>query len=138
MPPKPVIEHLIRRATVPWRAVEDHLTECGKNAADFPSITYDQFARKLRQQGQQRAAMSTCMTCWNAADRWKTWAVDPVDAVRREVLGLRDNVELFRRELWAIAALVQAHRDEFDGYLTGLNETTDLASRRRAKRLTGR
>lgn len=134
---KPVIEHVIRRASLPWRPANDQLTECGKSARDYTSITYDVFTRKVRIQGQQRASMSTCMTCWNTATRYQTWAVDPVDAIRREVYGMRGDSDTFRRELWAIAALIDAHRDEFDNYLTGLSQTTDLATRRRAKRLTG-
>lgn len=130
-------EHVIRRSSLPWRPPEDHLTECGRLARDHAAITYDEFTRKLRTQGQQRAAMSTCMTCWNTANRYESWAVDPVDAIRREILGQRGDTDTFRRELRALAALVEAHPDEFTGYLDGLQQTADLAARRLAKRQTG-
>lgn len=137
MPTKPTIEHVIRRTTLPWRSADDQLTECGKSSTDYISITYEDFTRKVRSQGQQRASMSTCMTCWNTATRYEPWSIDPVDAIRREVYGMRGDTETLRHELWAIAALIDAHRTEFDDYLTGLQQTTDLAARRRAKRLTG-
>jgi hypothetical protein len=40
----------------------------------------------------------------------------------------------FSAELEAIAALVMAHRSEFDAYLTGLHDTVKLADHRDAKR----
>lgn len=127
-------EHIIRRATLPWRPPETQLTECGKLADRYPSITFDAFTTKVRGQGQTRAAMSTCMTCWNTATRYQPWAVDPVDALRRELHGMRTDTDALRHELWAIAAIIDAHRDEFDGYLHGLQQTTDLTARRLAKR----
>lgn len=141
MPTKPTIEHVIRRATLPWRPIDDQLTECGKPAADHAAITFDQFIRKVRTEGKSRASMSTCMTCWHTATRYQPWTTDPVDALRREVHGPRANNDTLRHELWAIAALIDVHRHEFDDYLTGLQHTTDLAAhrdaRRRAKRPTG-
>jgi hypothetical protein len=131
---RPDIEHIVRRSTVPWRTADDHLTECGKAVADYPSITYDEYLRKRQAYGQRRTALTTCMTCDDVSTRWKDWATDPLDAIRREVLGMRRNEDSFRKELWAIAALIDTHRDEFDGYLKGLDQTTDLGARRRAKR----
>jgi hypothetical protein len=134
---KPIIEHVTRRASMPWRHADTHLTECGKPVRDHQSITFDDFTRKVRVQGRLRASMSTCMTCWQTATRYQPWNVDPVDAIRREVHGMRGDSDAFRHELWALATLVEAHRAEFDDYITGLRHTTDLASRRRAKRTTG-
>lgn len=37
-------------------------------------------------------------------------------------------------ELEALAALVEAHREEFDGYLAGLAATVKLADRRQLRR----
>lgn len=130
---KPVVEHIVRAASLPWRPADDRLTECGKSSAGYPSITREEFDKKLRLQGQQRAAMSTCMTCWNTATRWKSWAVDPVDAMSRECYGMRGDRDQLRKELWALAELVDRHREEFDGFLHGLEQTADLAARRRAK-----
>lgn len=130
-----VLEHVIRRASLPWRPPATWRTECGKPATEHASISYDDFVFKIRKQGQQRASLSTCMTCWTTASRYQPWSVDPVDALRREVQLGRDPGTL-RHELWAIAALIDAHRDEFDAYLQGLQQTTDLAARRQAKRTT--
>lgn len=135
---KPEVEHIIRAASLPWRPPQQHLTECGRPVAGYPSISLEDFKRKLSVLGKQRCSMTTCITCWNTATRYQPWTVDPVDAIRREVYGMRGDDERFRKELWALAALVVAHRDEFDDYLAGLDKTTDLTRRRRDKRASGR
>lgn len=126
------VEHVIRVASFPWRPPEDQLTECGQVAASHTSLTRDEMRTKVKVQGIQRAALSTCMTCLTVAARSKTWEEDPVAAVRRIVHAGRD--DQFRAELWAIAALIDRHRDEFQGYLDGLAQTTDLTQRRQAKK----
>lgn len=98
MPDRPTLEHVIRRSSLPWRPLEDHLTECGKLATQYPSITYEAFTSKVRTQGQLRSSLSTCMTCWNTADRYQPWAIDPIDALRREILGMRGDTDTLRRE----------------------------------------
>lgn len=45
--------------------------------------------------------------------------------------------ERLRAELQAVAALVDAHREEFDAYLSGLSETVNLTERRNTKRRRG-
>jgi len=132
------LEHVLR-ALSPWRSGAE--TECGHDAAEFAParlITRDQFAAKVKQQGKQRSAMTTCMTCWHTAIRHGDWAHSPSSVLAREVNKAtyrRDGEDepLIERELRAVAALIDAHRDEFDGYLAGLGETTSLAERRRMR-----
>lgn len=88
----------------------------------------------IRKHGQQRAAFLLCMTCVNTSDRYRDWQQSPTDVVAREGSSRwRAELTQMDRELFAIAALVCAHRDEFDGYLADLAETTSLRDRRTAK-----
>lgn len=122
----------VRRTDLPWRIATT--TECGKPVVDVASvISRAELVAKVKQDGIQRAAYSTCMTCLETARRWPDWNADPVEAVARDFYGGRRDPRL-RDELRAIAALVDAHRDEFDDYLTGLGETVDLLAARRARR----
>lgn len=139
---KTPMEHVLR-SPLPWRADEEAKTECGKLAIDVAkSITFDDLVRKVKDQGQQRAAMSTCMTCMGRADfrRLQDWDSCPGSLLYRESQHEPGHAwnpvhedSLLDRELRAIAALVEAHRDEFDGYINGLQSTVSLAERRRAK-----
>lgn len=125
------LDHIIRPA-LPWR--DDRLTECGRPMEDVPHvITRDGFALKYRTQGQQRSALTTCMTCWTTARRWPTWDADPVEVMRRELAVYAEDRDQVGRELRAVAALIGAHRDEFAGLLAGLAQVGDLAARRQAK-----
>lgn len=127
---KEPVEHVIR-AALPWRA--DEYTECGRPLNDITkAITRDELRKRVADLGKTRAAMLTCITCAQAAARHRIWEEDPVDAIRREVWG--QEVERFGDELRALAALVAAHPDEFDGYLTGLAATSSLSAAR-ARRL---
>lgn len=53
---------------------------------------------------------------------------------RKQQIALWDRRRRLTNELEAIAALVAAHREEFDAYLAGLGDTVQLAERRSAKR----
>lgn len=130
------IDH-IERPMVPWRRSE-RLTECGLTAENHPTISREEFLKRVRDMGQERSAMVTCMTCWHTARRWPSWEEDPVQAVVREAHRWRaqDDREVFRRELQAIAMLVEAHRDEFDAAVAGLESTVSLAELRAKKRRT--
>ena len=150
------LDHL-SRPPLPWRA--PHLTECGKPLDTIDAsriISRDELYKRVADIGQKRAAFSTCMTCWSTAGRWPG---DSATALYREVGVVyrtppshydyaasrgdgeqcRDHDEAKARrdrfvgELEAIQALIEAHREEFDGYLAGLDETVSLADRRRRK-----
>jgi hypothetical protein len=141
---KPTINH-VERPAPPWRSAPGR-TECGLPTAGHPVITRPEFEELVRRLGKQRAAMQLCMTCWNTAIRWADWATDPVQVVmretqggkvfRRETYGTRTDPS-FRDELRALAALVEAHRDEFDGYLAGLDDAASLADARARRRRRG-
>jgi hypothetical protein len=135
------LEHVIR-SRPPWRRGGD-LTECGKPVDGRPVITRDAFLAKVRAQGKQRSAMTTCMTCWNTAARHPSWDENPVRSLVREAsqyqwypfMDMPERSVTFRDELLAIAALIEAHADEFDELLTGLGDTVRLDDARQNRRL---
>lgn len=122
-----VIDH-VRRLDLPWHV--STLVECGRAVGDVAAVLdRAEFMAKVRRLGWQRAALSTCMTCADTANRYaKSWGEDPVAAMLRECVRPRT---AFSDELRALAALVRAHREEFDQYRAGLNQTIDLATARR-------
>jgi len=131
-PPRLPMEH-IRRPVLPWQT-DRHLTECGRDTDGRVVITREECAAKIKRQGKQRAAMTTCMTCAETSDRWATWDVDPVQAVRRQVGGWGDTDPALRDEFIVIAALIEAHREEYDDMLAGLRGTLRLDEARLARR----
>lgn len=146
------VDH-ITRAVLPWRTTTD-TTECGKPVAELAGrlVTRDEAAARIKRIGQQRAAFTLCMTCASTSDRHShPEMVDAVAAVARYVAaasrawpphGQRESPAWKERqhlntELEAVAALVVAHREEFDGYLSGREQTVSLADRRRQRRAGG-
>ncbi len=135
------VDH-IERPALPWR-LDERLTECGKPTDKVRAvITRDAAVAKVKQQGRRRAAMSTCMTCWGVAEFNRDWSQSPTEVVAREAkrnygrgFGGEGGETLLDRELRAIAALVEAHREEFDGFLHGLTETATLDKARAERRL---
>jgi hypothetical protein len=138
----------VLRAALPWRD-RPPLTECGKDPAPgMPAMSLEEFAAKVRAQGKQRSALTTCMTCWATAARHQatTWAASPVAVIAREASwaaagywlpgAVRDDpvARLFRDELLAVAELVSRHRAEFDGIVSGLAGAARLDDARRRRR----
>lgn len=133
MPKDEGLEHVVR-ATPPWRDVSQ--TECGLDIKGRQVITRAAFVAKVKDQGQQRSAMTTCMTCWNTARRWKDWAGSPSQVIARDVNQWGDEKRAgIDAELLALAAMVEAHPDEFYGFLAGLKDTASLADARKQRRL---
>lgn len=141
MPDEP-LDHLLR-APLPWRA--DRLTECGRPADTVASvITTDELTARIRRDGKRRTAFTVCMTCADRAGYATTWEAHPIGVLYRELhrvgahrpTGVQPNPDFERMtaELRAIAALVDAHRDEFDAYLAGLRTTVSLTDRRHDRR----
>lgn len=135
------IDH-VARSPLPWRTIE--LTECGLPVEAHPVITRDSYLARLREWGQDRTRFTVCRTCASTAANYRTWDEDPVNAIQREAhqhgFLARDaslGRDLFSRELRALAALYEAHREEFDGYVEGLTETVSLDRARHAKRRKG-
>jgi len=139
MPESP-LAHLQRRG-VPWRAADK--TECGKRILDVAkTITLDDAKALIARHGQARAAFLLCMTCAQTASRYRDWDHSPSEVVGRESVSQfrlgrggqpRSEHGQMDRELFAIAALIEAHRTEFDAFLAGLEDTVSLTDRRRAK-----
>lgn len=129
---KEPVDHIIR-PRLPWRGAEADVTECGFDASRVKTLTREQFFARLKEFGQQRTAILTCMTCVDTARRWGTWADDPRRALEREVAwehggGYRareDRGDRLKHELVAIANLIEAHRDEFDAALLADEQRRD-------------
>jgi hypothetical protein len=128
MPDEP-LSH-IRRPDLPWRT--SRMTECGRPIDDVKKVMERREALALvEKHGKQRAAFLLCMTCTTTARQYRTWEEDPAGALAREFFGATD--PKLGAELRALGALVAAHREEFDGFLEGLNTTVDLAAARRER-----
>jgi hypothetical protein len=152
------VDHLVRHLP-PWRAPEDAMTECGRPVTEVQSTaTSDEIRARIKRVGKARAAFTVCMTCVDR-ERWATsWERDPISVLARDTKRVGEyytnrvpdsssKPSEHRRyaeraaltaELRALAALAEAHPDEFRGYITGLASTTDLTARRQQRRATNR
>lgn len=129
---KEPVDHIIR-PIVPWRkADEPQMTECGYDSRKVQSLTREQFLKRLKEYGEQRTGLVTCMTCMHTAKRWPTWQDDPRLALSREVeweaphWGLDRKIHdrrgnRLRDELLAIEALIAAHPEEFRDLLASID-----------------
>lgn len=147
---KEPLKHILR-PNVPWRA--DALTECGKEASEFASvITADEAVAFAKEHGRQRSAFVFCMTCMSTCERHSAvgpargqatdWRRDPIEVMQRYLSGNRywrdaDMRTRIFAELHAIGALIEAHREEFDDYVQGATDATNLSVRRTAKTAMG-
>lgn len=126
------LSHISRRSP-PWRAPVK--TECGKPLGSTKNVTRAEAQTLINKYGQKRATFMLCVTCVQTSDRYRDWETSPTDVIAREGTtryGGGEQSEM-DRELYAIAALIEAHREEFDGYLTDLAGTVSLRDRRAAK-----
>jgi hypothetical protein len=122
---KEPVDHILR-PRLPWRDGEAAITECGYDATKVRTLTRPDYFARLKDLGRQRTAMLTCMTCASTAGNWGTWDDDPRHALEREIIWERgggyrareDRGVRLRDELVAIAALIEAHRDEFAALVT--------------------
>jgi hypothetical protein len=151
---KSPLDH-VQRPELPWRTPEQAMTECGLPANSYPTITRSELAKRWKDFGQQRTAMTVCMTCFDTAKRWRTWQQDPLDGIQRALRqepspyrfgvaagGFRTGDEQpvpsskspLRAELRALAILAERHSDEFHALVRGLMTVGDLAKKRREKR----
>jgi hypothetical protein len=121
---KEPVDHIVR-PRLPWRPSDSDITECGYDASKVKALTRAEFFQRVKDLGKQRAAMLTCMTCSDTAGRWGTWDDDPRRALDREITW--ENAGRWSRdqrghrlkdELIAIAALIEAHREEFDATIS--------------------
>lgn len=141
-------DHVIR-ARLPWRT--DDLTECGRALDDVAThITREQLLWRIKQDGQQRTAFTICITCWQTSNSHSraTWETQPSEMLARESRRGRSgivyyeyqrdgrpptgpHVDRLSAELHAMAALIEAHREEFDQRVTSASEAALFAERRR-------
>jgi hypothetical protein len=132
---KEPVDHILR-PQLPWRSAAG-ITECGFNAATVKTLTRPEYFQRLKELGQQRSAMLTCMTCAQTAERHVTWEDDPRGAMQRELgweYGWRGNdrgVRL-RDELLAVAALIEGHREEFDAHVNATMQRRDWLEKKAA------
>ena len=135
------LDHIIRNR-IPWQS-DKGITECGKEVSNVKAaISWEMFAEKFKREGQQRAAMTTCMTCWgrysSMAHLQQDWQHSPSSVIGRECqrleyrtgYGAQKTDNQLDKEFRALSALVDAHRAEFDGYLAGIENTVSLSERR--------
>lgn len=126
--------HHIQRAMLPWQ--RHQLTECGLDPASYPTWTRDEAVAQHRKLGEQRFSLFACMNCMHTASRHQTWDQNPASCMARhvQVWGMRDDqAAQIQAELRAMAALIAAHRDEFDETVAGLLNLTTLDDHRKAR-----
>lgn len=130
-------EHILR-TPLPWRGDDAALTECGLPADSRTTLTVEAMLQKIAREGQARAALSSCMTCWQTTNR-RYWAAENSDellqSVGREIerVQWQESPERSRlvRELRAMSMLVAAHREDFDKLVADLGEVISLPEARR-------
>lgn len=132
----------ITRTDLPWRVADK--TVCGKLISQYrPELVVnlaDAHAMQ-RRLGRQRFALAICMTCANNVGGWAEWDTNPVMRFQRELngngFGRGSDDQLVERELRAIAALIAAHRAEFDDMVTALSDGSVVTMQQlRQKRAT--
>lgn len=133
---KEPVDH-IERPILPWREAAS-VTECGLDATKVKTLTREEYFQRFKDLGRQRTALLTCMTCCTTAENWGRWSDDPRTALQREIAweGTRyareDRGQRLKDELLAIAALVEAHREEFDGLVTAAGQRREWLARKAA------
>lgn len=127
----------IERPSLPWRP--ERSTECGLDATRHPTWTREEAQAIAKKLGRKRFSMFACMTCSATAERHSTWEDDPASCMVRHAEKMtmrwsRQHPEERRRfadELRAIAALIEAHREEFDALVESYGEVVDLRAHRK-------
>ena len=138
---KTPVDHILR-PLLPWRSPDEGaITECGYDASKVSTLTRAEFEARVKDMGKQRAAMFTCMTCADTARRWASWEDDPRLAIAREAEWERgsaywrsrdDRGRRLKDELLAIAALIEAHREEFDATIAADKQRREWLERKAA------
>ncbi len=130
---KKIIEHVLR-PPIPWRRGVP-LTECGLSVQGSNVLTREDFLRKVRDQGIQRAMLSTCYTCGETAQRHPDWHANPAGCLSREISSYArsDRRDQINRELRALAVLSERYRAEFEELMQDQREIVPLSSARRRR-----
>lgn len=118
---KEPVDHILR-PTLPWRSPDEGaMTECGYDATKVKTLTRAEYFQRLKDLGQRRSAMVTCLTCSDTCRRHGDWNDDPRLALQREITWEKPGYysrreqrgQRLKDELLAIALLIEAHREEF-------------------------
>lgn len=118
MPDEPVAH--LPRPVPPWEEIRH--THCGRLIVDVAKMgTSEAYTATVKKYGQRRAAFDYCVTCCQRASvsgaSWETSAVEITsDWVGRGIFTANKAREDVRASLHALAALVEAHRDEFEAH----------------------
>lgn len=138
---KDPVDHILR-PRLPWRPADDGaITECGYDATKVATLTRTEFFQREKDLGKQRTAMLTCMTCADTARRWGDWSDDPRLAMQREIewergsaywRGRDDRGQRLKDELVSIAALIEAHKDEFEATISENEQRREWLERKAA------
>ena len=135
---KEPVDHILR-PRLPWRAVEDAITECGFDATKVKVLTREEFEARFKEFGRTRMAMLTCMTCMETNARYAHWGDDPRQAMSREIdwevrwgREIRDRPQRLKDELFAIDGLIQAHQEEFAQLIDVLKRRRDWLDQKKA------
>ena len=133
------LEH-VARPNLPWRT--DRFTLCGEDGGHVSSLlSLADLDARIQRDGNASTAAITCRTCWDGRET-ALWESNPIGVIAREAVragigsrepSARPEARRFVNELRAIAALIEAHHGEFDGYRTALDATTNLTDHRRRK-----
>lgn len=145
---KEPVDHILR-PTLPWRSPDEGaMTECGYDATKVTTLTRAEYFQRLKDLGQRRSAMVTCLTCSDTCRRHGDWNDDPRLALQREILWERPGYyrraephgQRLKDELLAIEVLIAAHPEEFSAAVAAVEarrEWNDKKAEAEAKRKTG-
>ena len=132
----------VARPTLPWRT--DRHTQCGRTAGDGSSvISVNDLQARIQRDGHERTVETICTTCWDTSRDAARWESNPIGVVAREAVragigsrepSSRPEAVRFAGVLRAIAALIEAHRGDFDGYLAAHESTISITEHRRKAR----
>jgi hypothetical protein len=134
----------VTRSMLPWRS--EALTECGCATSDVANvITLNELDDRIMRYREERTCRTVCTRCWQTSNISPRWETNHVGVIAREAVrsGIGDRhpssqpeAVRFGNELRAIAALIDAHRGEFDSYLAGLESTVSITDRGRRRPVT--
>ena len=133
---KDPVDHILRPA-LPWRAAAA-VTECGYDASKVKTISRAEYLQRVKDYGQQRAAMLTCMTCLQTARNYGTWEDDPREAIEREInweskWHRGKHGHQLRDELLAIQQLIGMHPEDFKHALDDIRSRREWLERKSQK-----
>lgn len=137
MPDEPVAH--LPRPVPPWE--EEHNTLCGRDINDVAKMgTVAAFVATVKKYGQRRAAFDYCQSCAShSRTAVMTWEKNPIeivsDWVGRGIYTAAPGQERITANLYALAALVEAHAEEFEAHRGATDSgVPSLSAARAAKR----